>query len=752
MDVERARQVQRVLKAVLSADPGEWAQALGTACAGDAELQREVAGLLARVDRARSFLETPVAEIAAAFLTESESAETAAGEEGRRIAAYSIVRELGRGGMSRVYLARRADGQYEQQVALKLLRPGFDSELDVVRFRAERQILASLDHPNIARLLDGGVTDDGLPYIVLEHVRGEPIERYCTAGELPVRARLDLFLGVLDAVEYAHRGSVVHRDLKPSNILVRDDGTVKLLDFGLAKMLEPGPGGGAAPTRTQMRWMTPEYAAPEQVSGAHATKRTDVYQLGAVLYELLAGHTPFGDRARTTHELETAVLEEDPSPLPAAVDRDLAAIVFKALRKMPAERYASAGELAEDLRRYLGGQPVRARDQTLWYRARRTIARRSGPLAAGVVATAVLLAAFLASRPRSAVEKAGGAHALASPSGQTRDPGALELYRRARDLWSTRSKDAQQQAITFYLKAIERDSTFADAYAGLSDAYFTMYQLRFSIGSEQESYRRAKEAAERAIALDDRSPAAHSAMATVFWWQKNWPATEREYLRVLELDPEQATARAWYAMLLSGMGRLQEALEQSRRADELDPYAMAISITYGSALYFNREYDRAIAQFRRTLEINDAWAPAHAQMGYSYSEKGMHDLAIREVSRAYRLVPNSEHSADLAMVYARAGRKAEALPYLERARTGEIAAVPLARAYAALGEPDSAFAWLDRSNWQWPNRAVLADPALDPLRADPRFARLTARVRREMGLAVDPGAGTRGRTVTDSGR
>ena len=734
MDVERSREIQRILKSVLSVEEAAWPQALLAACAGDAELRRDVEALLARVDRAETFLETPVIDVAAAFVVECESAATYARQEGRRIGAFEVVRELGRGGMSRVFLAQRADGQYEQQVALKLLRPGLDSEVDVVRFRAERQILASLDHPNIARLLDGGITDDGLPYIVLEHVDGEPIDRYCAAHQLTVRARLQLFLCVLDAVEYAHRSSIVHRDLKPSNILVRTDGTLKLLDFGLAKIQESYPSGTAAPTATTMRWMTPEYAAPEQVRGAPATERTDVYQLGAVLYELIGGQTPFGDRARTTHKLETAILEEEPAPLPAAVDREVAAIVFKALRKTPAERYPSPGELAADVRRYLSGDLVHARDQTLWYRTRRMIARRRTPVATGVVVAAVVLAAFLLVSPRTGTENPLVARSPTNPGRGTRDPQALELYRRGRNLWSTRSKDAQEQAVTFYLKAIERDSTFADAYAGLADVYLTMYQLGYSSFSEQETYTHIKHAAERAVALDDRSAEAHTAMASVFWWQKNWPAVEREYLRVLELNPAHVGARAWYAVLLTGMGRLQDARAQSRRAHELDPYAIIISITYGWTSHLMRDYDGAIAQYKRTLEINDAWAPAHAQMGYSYSQKRMHDLAIREVSRAYELVPNSEHSADLAMVYARAGRKIEALQFLERAKRGEIAALPVARAYAALGEPDSAFAWLDRCTWNWPHRGVLADPGLDPLRADARFAQLTARVRREMGL------------------
>jgi len=255
-----------------------------------------------------------------------------------------------------------------------------------MRFRAERQILASLSHPNIARLLDGGVTDDALPYLVLEYVDGVPVDRYCESRGLTTRQRLELFVTIADAVHYAHRHSVVHRDLKPSNILVTSDGTVKLLDFGVAKLIEEGAPSARPTTRTGHRWMTPEYAAPEQIRGKPITPRTDVYQLGAALYELLAGRTPFGPYGETIHDLERAILEREPDALGDGLGGDLGAIVFKALRKNPDERYASASEFADDIRRHLTGHPVRARRQTVGYLTRRFVHRnRSRLAAAGIV-------------------------------------------------------------------------------------------------------------------------------------------------------------------------------------------------------------------------------------------------------------------------------------------------------------------------------------------------------------------------------
>jgi eukaryotic-like serine/threonine-protein kinase len=390
VDAERWRRVEEVLDAALASEPSQWRAILDARCGDDAELRREVESYLGRVGAAEGFLATPPVAVAALLVAEGQDAASRNRYVGRRIGSYRVMRQVGRGGMARVFLAERADGQFAQHVALKLLRAGFDSDVDVERFRAERQILASLNHPNIARLLDGGVTDDGLPYLVLEFVEGEPIDRFCASRALSTRGRLELLLEVADAVQYAHERSIVHRDLKPSNILVSSaDGEVKLLDFGLARMLEEGVTGEAPPTRTGHRWMTPEYAAPEQVRGSAITPRTDVYQLGAVLYQLLSGHTPFASRDGTLHELEMAALSQDPEPLGAEFRGDIDAIVLKALSKAPEERYATAGELAADLRRHLTGYPVVARRPTLSYRARRFTARHRTQATAAVVVVLV---------------------------------------------------------------------------------------------------------------------------------------------------------------------------------------------------------------------------------------------------------------------------------------------------------------------------------------------------------------------------
>lgn len=305
-------------------------------------------------DGAKPFLESPPAAAAAALVREARAPVTS--PVGQRIGTYRIVREIGRGGMSLVFLGERDDGQSTQHVAIKLLRPGYDSEIDLRRFGREREILAALKHPNIARLLDGGMTDAGAPFLVMEYVQGEPIDAYCESRQLSIAQRLELFRCVADATHFAHRNSIVHRDLKPSNILVTADGRVKLLDFGLAKLLEQPASDGKPAVRSLQGWMTPEYAAPEQIRHEPTTTLTDVYQLGAVLYQLVCGALPFGTRGRTGYALQRAILEEVPPPPSAQrreLSRDLDAIVLRAMHKEPEQRYASAEALNDAIASYL---------------------------------------------------------------------------------------------------------------------------------------------------------------------------------------------------------------------------------------------------------------------------------------------------------------------------------------------------------------------------------------------------------------
>lgn len=409
MSSNRHQRIQELFLAALEQAVESRPAFLAEAAGDDLDLRREVESLLDASQRGSALLTAP--EATPHPMPDPDPPSP------RRVGPYELLHELGRGGMGSVYVARRADESYQRRVAVKLVRPGMDSEAVLTRFRTERQILAALNHPNIARLLDGGSTDDGRPYLVMEYVEGQPIDQYCARMGLAVAERVQLFRTVCAAVSHAHRNLVVHRDLKPANILVTADGTPKLLDFGIAKLLNPdltsAPG---APTVAALRLMTPEYASPEQARGELVTTASDVYSLGVVLYELLAGCRPYELEGLTPADLERTISESVP-PLPSqaalrrtrpagASDRgrrsrdrlpaDLDNIVMMALRKEPQRRYHSVDQLADDLRRYLEHQPVRARRVTWGYAARKFVRRNRLAVAATATAGVALLLSLLA--------------------------------------------------------------------------------------------------------------------------------------------------------------------------------------------------------------------------------------------------------------------------------------------------------------------------------------------------------------------
>jgi len=411
-DAQRWQRIEAALTSALEVTTAQRAALLDDLCADDAELRREVESLLGAHARAEDFLSTSADAFAAPYVVDLSEQAVSSDGTGSLIGRYRLIEEIGRGGMGAVWLAERADGHFEQRVALKLIKRGMDSDEILARFIRERQILARLEHPDIARLLDGGISDDGRPYFVMEHVQGVPLTQSCDQRQLPIEDRLLLFARVCRAVQYAHRNLVVHRDIKPSNVMVTDGGEVKLLDFGVAKLLTDDTSG--EPTLTALASsgpMTPEYASPEQLTGQPVTTASDVYQLGVLFYELLTGHRPYRLSGRDWREKERLIREVEaqrPSTAIGTIEQlthrdgtsetiepdgvsskrgttaerlrrrlrgDLDAIALRALRKQPEQRQPSAEALAEDVERHLAFLPLRYGDGGWSHGARKFLRR-----------------------------------------------------------------------------------------------------------------------------------------------------------------------------------------------------------------------------------------------------------------------------------------------------------------------------------------------------------------------------------------
>jgi non-specific serine/threonine protein kinase/serine/threonine-protein kinase len=415
--------VAELVESALERAASEWPQFLAESCAGDEALRSEVESLLRHQERARDFIEAPAFQLAADLLADTDGEL----KVGQNLGGYEVLSLLGEGGMGEVYCAR--DTELGRDVAVKLVKRGLSTADLLRRFRHEEQILASLNHPHIARLFGGGKTKEGQPFFVMEYVAGQPIDKFCDAQQLSTAARLALFRKVCAAVSYAHQHLVVHRDIKPSNILVTPEGEPKLLDFGIAKLLDAEHAQGGAQTVTALGVMTPEYASPEQAQGLPVSTASDIYSLGVLLYELLTGHRPYHLQSRRPDEMARIICEQEPERPSTAISRrvevpasngapakmitpesvsrtrreepaqlrrrlagDLDNIVLLALRKEPARRYATVGQFSEDIRRYLEGLPVSARKSTLGYRGAKFVRRHK----VGVASALIVLLAVIA--------------------------------------------------------------------------------------------------------------------------------------------------------------------------------------------------------------------------------------------------------------------------------------------------------------------------------------------------------------------
>lgn len=437
MDVERWQKIKEIFNAVVELPLNRRAQFLAEACGNDELLYKEIELLLLSDERANSFIEESafdITERAVQTVTRDSLFE-------QRFGPYRLKREIGRGGMGAVFLAERADDEFKKKVAVKILKVGLETDEAIMRFRRERQILAELEHPNIAHLLDGGTMAGGLPFYVMEYIEGKPLDEYCDQNNLTIKQRLKLFLSVCNAVHYAHQKHIVHRDIKPGNILVLDDGTPKLLDFGIAKLLDTEfSKQNSKQTATAWRLMTPDYASPEQIRGEEITTATDIYSLGVLLYELLTGHLPYRLKNHFIYEIARAICEQEPEKPSTSVSRieetttdngiikltpekvsctregtpeklrrrlkgDLDHITLMALRKELEERYSSVEDFAKDIRHYLKGMPISSRKGSFTYKVEKFIRHNKMRIAVAVFVLGIIFTGvFFAIRQTRLVE------------------------------------------------------------------------------------------------------------------------------------------------------------------------------------------------------------------------------------------------------------------------------------------------------------------------------------------------------------
>ena len=406
MPNECAERVAELVKSALEHEPESWAAFLNQECGSDAALRAEIESLLKQQEHATRFIETSALHLAATSLVGD-----GAFHAGQTIGDYEIVSLIGSGGMGEVYLAH--DRHLHRKAALKFVRRGMGSDDILRRFQHEERLLASLNHPNIAQLYGSGVTADGIPFFAMEYVEGQRLDQYCNERGLAMVERLNLFRKVCSAVTYAHQHLVIHRDIKPANIRVRAEGEPKLLDFGIAKLLDAEGGQSSGQTLTLQGVMTPEYASPEQVRGENITTASDVYSLGVVLYELLTGYRPYRITSSRPDEIARAITEQEPIRPSTAITKfkdnqksafitkkslrgDLDNVVLMAMRKEPARRYSSVGQFSDDIRRHLEGLPVIARKDTLTYRASKFVRRNKIGVAAATIVFLTLIGGIVA--------------------------------------------------------------------------------------------------------------------------------------------------------------------------------------------------------------------------------------------------------------------------------------------------------------------------------------------------------------------
>jgi eukaryotic-like serine/threonine-protein kinase len=660
VSTESWKRIDAILDGALDLSPKDRSRYLDEQCGDDAELRSRVEAMLGAGEVAGGFLENnappELAEMKKAVRKVADKAEDTL--SGTHAGPYRLIRPIGAGGMGQVYLGMRDDQSYTRYVAVKVIRRGMDTDEILHRFRMERRILASLSHPNIASLLDGGATEEGLSYFVMEYIEGEPITEYCDSRTMPIRERLKLFSEVCSAVQFAHQNLIVHRDLKPSNILVTPEGVPKLLDFGIAKVLNPNLAGYTVPmTEAGVRVMTPDYASPEQMRGGVVTTASDVYQLGILLYELLTGARPHKTEGRSRMEIEKLVLNAEPDRPSTAISQvsrdivtrrtqrkpadtgtgktaverlrkllsgDLDRMVLMALRKEPDRRYASVDVFKEDIRRYLDGMPVSAQADTFGYRASKFIRRHKFGVAASV-GLVLLLVAVTFMAVRFAVITSAQSERIALAAAKTEQVSRFLVstfewadpeYSRGRDITVVELMDRA---------VLQIDQELAGQPELQSHMLMELGIAYREMGKLQESARLLQ----RALAMRRADPGTPplDLAASLF---------------------ELGVLMDWEGEYTEAEPLLAEALEIRRKeAGENDPLVAASLNGLAAILAYTGRYDESEPMLREALRIQQAAfsegnrdiSETLSNLGWVMQEKGIeegNDQFLREAEDSYR--------------------------------------------------------------------------------------------------------------------
>ena len=742
---------------------------------------------------------------------------------------YELQDVLGEGAMGTVYLAR--DRKHDRSVAIKTIHPDVSSGVGPERFEREIRVTASLQHPHILPLIDSGVAGETL-YYVMPHVEGESLRSRLARDErLPIDEAVRIASDVAEGLEYAHRNGVIHRDIKPANILLTSDYAL-IADFGIAAIADAG--GGETLTRTGLAIGTPAYMAPEQFAGV-ATPHSDLYSLGAVMYEALAGRRwNLGAGAEKTDwkgvppalrlVLQKALsLEPDdrwpnarafrealaeagaprretrapgarasaspsilqrlrqsfrrPSAAPRTPAKSIAVLPLANLNRDEETEYFSDG-ITEDIIAHLSRiHDLKVISRTSVMRLKNTT-KSIREIGEELRVATILDGSVRRSKDRVRIvsqlidaatdeqmwtetydremtdifaiqsevaEHIAGALRVTISTGErslikqrpTEDPEAHNLYLKGRYLWNRRTSAGLASAAEYFRQAIACDPLYAPAYAGLADAYLLLGSYGYM--PEVEALRETKAAVEKALQLDDRLAEAHASRGQVLRSERDWPGEEREYLRAIELNPNYATAHQWYATLLAALGRGEEALDEIRRAEELDPLSHAVSVTAGIVRFVNRDYEGAIEQLEKTLELEPDYFSAYAWLLDAYSEVGLYEDAIRAYEKLVEVRPDLPGSdLILAQIHARCGRREEALEILDQVERRGSDQPWSGLIYGLLGERTRAFELLERllddESWRMfvLYRSLFfylkVGPWFDPLRSDPRFEGLLRRM------------------------